>query len=110
MENFHFFIYAIAIWRISNLLVHEEGPWMIFEHLRLRLGLNAAEFPGVMRETDPPGKMPGTMFNCVWCMSIWIAFFYVAVYAINRNVAFWLALPFALSAVACLLDEWRARE
>lgn len=106
MENFHFFIYALAIWRLSNLLVYEDGPWLMFEHLRLRLGLQPPEFPEMPRQTDPPNKMPGSLLACLWCISITVAVFFVVVYAINRNVAFWMALPLALSAVACLLDRW----
>lgn len=88
------------------MLVAEDGPWLIFEHVRLRMGLQPPAYPDMQRETDPPGKMPGTLFNCVWCLSIWIATGWLGIYVLRRKVALWLALPFALSAIGCLIDRW----
>lgn len=106
MTPLKFIILALATWRISNMLVEEDGPWMVFEHLRLKSGLQPAAYADLQRETDPPGKMPGTLFACVWCMSVWIAGGFVGMYALSRKAANWLALPFALSAIACLIDRW----
>ena len=105
MRFFNFTILSLAVWRISNMLVAEDGPWMVFEHLRLKVGLQPAPYADAMRETDPPGKMPGTLLNCVWCTSVWIAGFFVALYLWKRRLAHYLALPFALSAIACLIDR-----
>lgn len=106
MTPFTFVVLALAIWRISNMLVSEDGPWLMFEHLRLRAGLQPPEFPDMARDTDPPGQMPGILFTCVWCMSVWIAGGWLLLYALSATVAFWLAMPFALSAVACIIDRW----
>lgn len=104
MTPFEFVILALATWRIANMLVDEDGPWMIFEHLRLKAGLQPA-FPDGTRETDPPGQMPGSLFTCVWCMSVWVAAVWIILFAIS-HLALWLAFPFALSAIACLLNRW----
>lgn len=106
MNWFSFFVLALAVWRISNMLVNEDGPWMIFEHLRLRAGLLPPEYPDSPRETDPPGEMPGSLLSCLWCMSVWVAGLFILLCALHYNLAFWAAMPFALSAVACLLDRW----
>lgn len=106
MKNLHFVVLALATWRISNMLVAEDGPWLVFEHIRLRVGLQPPTYSDMQRETDPPGKMPGTLFNCVWCLSIWIATGWLGAYAASRKVTMWLALPFALSAISCMIDRW----
>lgn len=106
MTLFHFVILSLAIWRISNMLVAEDGPWLVFEHLRLKLGLLPPAAPGWTRETDPPGRMPGTLLACVWCMSVWISLVYFAIFAIWPALGMVLSIPFALSAAACLVDRW----
>jgi len=106
MRKLDFVVLSLAIWRLSNMLVGEDGPWLVFEHLRLRVGLQPPQYPNMMRDTDPPGQMPGTLFSCVWCISFWIAGIFAALYALKRNLAFWLSLPLALSAVSCIIDRW----
>lgn len=108
MKKFDFIILALAIWRIGNMLVKEDGPWLMFEHLRLKAGLmpQSADHPMGVRETDPPGRMPGSLFTCVWCMSIWVAGVWTVFYALNKKIASWAAMPFALSAISCVIDRW----
>ena len=106
MGKNEFVVMALAVWRISNMLVKEDGPWMIFEHLRLRAGLQPPKHPADARETDPPGKMPGSLFTCVWCMSVWIASVFVLLFALSRKMAFWLSMPFAISTISCVIDRW----
>lgn len=91
------------------MLVNEEGPWMAFEHLRLKVGLGLAPMPGGTRETDPPGQMPGSLFACVWCMSIYVGTLWAVLHAWKPVNAFRLALPLALSAIACLIDDFNSR-
>lgn len=105
MDIFRFAVLALAIWRISNMLVNEDGPWMAFEHLRLRVGLQPAPCEECTRETDPPGQMPGSLFSCVWCLSVWVGAVVALLALLLPGVMFWLCMPFALSAVACLIDR-----
>lgn len=79
---------------------------MVFEHVRLKAGLQPAAYPDLPRDTDPPGQMPGTILNCVWCASIYVAGFFLLLYALHHGVAYWIAMPFALSSVACMIDRW----
>lgn len=106
MNTLDFVILALATWRLSNMLVDEDGPWMVFEHLRLKAGLQPPAIPGLPRDTDPPGEMPGTLFTCVWCLSVWIALFFAALFLIEPQISVGLAIPFALSAISCLIDRW----
>ena len=106
MKPLNFAILALATWRLANMLVAEDGPWMVFEHLRLKMGLQPPPYTDALRETDPPGQMPGTIFNCVWCMSVYAGSLLAGLFLIKRKLALGLALPFALSAIACLVDRW----
>lgn len=78
----------MATWRISSLLVNEEGPLELFARLRLLVS-------GI---TD--------LLTCIWCCSVWVGIGFTALYWYLPAVAFWVALPFALSAGAILWDKW----
>lgn len=83
----HFLLAAFATWRISYLLVREEGPGRIFARLRQRTA-----------ETSV-----GRGLTCVKCVSLWAAIpfaFYVGGTA-TELVVVWLAL----SGVVSLIDE-----
>lgn len=54
---------GLATWRVSSLLVSEDGPWHVFDRIRGRIGLHEAGEMGVVQE----------VFSCVWCMSVWVA-------------------------------------
>lgn len=46
----------LSTWRVSSLLVNEDGPGYVFDHVRriaVRLRIDGA-------------------FACVWCMSVWV--------------------------------------
>jgi hypothetical protein len=52
-----FVLAVLTTWRISHLLVSEDGPWEIFARLRQRLG---------------PSSL-GRLMDCFGCVSIWVA-------------------------------------
>ncbi len=59
---------ALAAWRLAVLLVVERGPWNVVTRLR--------SLAGVSHDEDGDGRsypesMPGSLFGCVWCMSLW---------------------------------------
>lgn len=52
---------GLAGWRIAHLLVEEEGPGLVFQRLREKVGLK-------------PGPVSGffpRLFSCVYCLSVW---------------------------------------
>lgn len=55
---------GLTIWRLSSLLVEEEGPFDVFEKLR--------RFLGVPETGEVEGLVP-KLFSCIWCMSVWVA-------------------------------------
>lgn len=80
-------ILIAATWRLSSLLVNEEGPFGLF--LKFRLLVAGA--------TD--------LFTCIWCLSLWIGLGFSLLYWYSPIVTFWVALPFALSGGAIAWDK-----
>lgn len=91
---------SLAVWRLSYMLVEEDGPYDWFETWRTKLGTNSEA-----RHPNPHIDNIRGIFECVYCMSVWISFFFAALHNFNNSFAFYLALPFALSALAILLDK-----
>lgn len=98
MEIVHFIIYALAVWRISNIFVREQGPWNVFEKLR--------DWSGIEYEGMIPSNLIGSLLSCTWCFSVWIAFVFVVLIFVIPAWSLWIAMPFALSAAAILVDNF----
>jgi hypothetical protein len=85
---------GLATWRLSSLLVSEDGPFDVFVHVRRAVG------------AERPGELTGlaTLFTCVWCMSVWIgALLAVAVTTGGDTVRYGL-LALSASTIAITLD------
>ncbi|MGZ4371190.1 MAG: DUF1360 domain-containing protein [Gaiellaceae bacterium] len=82
-----FAIGALATWRVTHLLVEEDGPGGVV--LRARAGAGDG--------------WAGELLDCFYCMSIWVAApVAVAVSPRQREIPLvWLAL----SGAACLLEQ-----
>jgi hypothetical protein len=48
---------GLAVWRVSQLVVRDDGPWRVFARLRRRAETTAW----------------GGLVNCIYCFSLWIA-------------------------------------
>lgn len=106
MNTIVFVILVLATWRISHLLAKEHGPHEILSTLRYCLGVRC--------EGEPPyaeyGKnVISKMIICVWCNSIWIGLFFTVLYVIWHPI-WMIALPFALSAGAVMVDKFVTKE
>jgi hypothetical protein len=77
----------LATWRVTHLVVAEDGPWNLVTRLRVLAG------PGVV----------GQMMDCFNCASIWLAmpFAYWLSTTWSDGVIVWLAL----SGGAMLLER-----
>ena len=82
----------LAVWRVTHLIVAEDGPWDLFAGLRrvaaaIRLG---------------------RLVNCFYCASVWIAIPFTLLIAIDwRSIV--ILIP-ALSGGAILLERLTARD
>lgn len=96
-----FLIRVLATWRISNMLVSEEGPVALFIRLRRLVGVRVDE-KGRSYVVGEEGAVLqpeiGKAMTCIWCLSPWVG---LVVALLPAN---WL-LPFALSAGALLVNK-----
>ncbi len=111
-------VLALATWRLSSLLVVEDGPFDIFRSLRSLVGagefsqagmdaerLTPQELEEVMMRAGRPESFLAGLLSCVWCTSVWVAAFLVATTLLVPAITFYVALVFALSAAAIFLQE-----
>lgn len=99
-------ILGLATWRISYMLVGEQGPYNIFEKLRHKVGVEYLD-----DGTPYIRNTWGELFTCMWCMSIWIGAILFIVDALTGGA--WVGIPFALSAFAIITHEgitWLVRQ
>ena len=84
-----FVLGVLATWRVSHLIVSEDGPWNVIARLRRRLGATQA----------------GQWMDCFGCTSLWVAapFAPFVVRGTMEVAICWLAL----SGAALLLQQWR---
>lgn len=109
---------ALATWRLSSLLVSEDGPWRMFRRIRrwARAGewsqkgmdgnrLCPAEVQEVMMNAGRPEGFFSGLLSCIWCTSVWVAAGLTALYLIWPPGAVGFSLVFALSAAAIFIDR-----
>lgn len=87
---------ALAVWRVTHLLVVEDGPWDLLSQWRQRASA------GILRG----------LLNCFYCLSPWIAAPIAMLVAPFADTA-WselLLMWLALSASAILLERVTSRE
>ena len=85
--NSRFLLAALATWRVTHLLAHEDGPADLIVRLRVRLG----------------DRFAGRLMDCFQCLSLWIAA--PAAVAVTQQPLDRLLAWLALSAAACLLER-----
>lgn len=102
----HLFVLALATWRISNLLVNEEGPFAVFEWLRWQVGIRwdiDKEEHFVLPKKD---NVVGRMLLCIYCTSMWVGLFVYLAYRLVPDITYAVGIVLALSAAVCLVDRY----
>jgi hypothetical protein len=81
--GFRLLLATLAVWRITHLVVKEDGPWRVFEVLR-RI-------------------VPGQLFSCFYCLTVWLAapFVWFTGGSLSEKFVTW----WALSGAAVLLER-----
>ena len=93
----------LATWRITKIFMVDDGPWNLTKKLRIKL------------DVQDDGQMLGFwdgLYDCVGCFSTWVGAMGTVVsipylfvtYHWALAVPLMLALPFALSAAAVLIE------
>lgn len=96
-----FIILSLAVWRLSNLVVNESGPYTIFERFRYQIGIRYNE-QGLPYSTNEIAEL----FSCVFCLSIWLGILVSVSYWYLPTYTIYVAYPLALSTVACMVSKW----
>lgn len=102
MEILIFLIYILAVWRISNLFVNESGPFDMFLRIRKLTGI---VHDSQKRPVEIPDNVFAGVLSCVWCFSIWVAFFMTILIFVSPTASLIFELPFALSAGAIWVNK-----
>lgn len=96
-----YLILALATWRISNLLVNEDGPGDIFTRLRALVGVR---YDDVTFQPSASNDV-AEAFTCIWCMSVWVGLILMIAWSLWPQPALWIATVFALSAGVIIVDR-----
>ena len=89
---------CLATWRLSHMLVYEEGPWDIFWRIRNMFGIEHYEDGSI---AGVPEKVMAKLFGCLPCMSIWMAGLVYLVWH-YEPIPVWIV---AASGCACLINR-----
>lgn len=81
-------VYSIAVWRLTHLLVAEDGPWDVVFYLRKKLGNSVA----------------GKAMDCFYCLSMWMAIPFA--FVISSQLIMGFVCWISLSGGACLLEQF----
>lgn len=87
-------VIGLAAWRLSALLVYEDGPFRIFERFRTLIGIDPNG--GVISS----GFLP-QLFTCIYCTSVWVAVLMWLLWL----VAWWIPGVLAAAAVALVTER-----
>ena len=92
-------IIALACWRISSLLVYEDGPFDVLAKFRSFIGVYYDEM-SVSRGKN----VFASALTCLWCTSPYIAIFLVGGWIVFPKEAILVYLPFTVSAIAIMIE------
>ena len=104
LELQHILILALAVYRATSLLSSERGPKELLKRIRLLCGVRY-----MLDEHGNDIAVADTeiakLISCPLCLSVWLGAIASALYITLGIVAVWMALPFALSALAIIADS-----
>lgn len=107
-----FMLIGLAVFRLTHLFVYDK----ITESLRLKVLYEEKvinDNGDIEWHYIPKGigvkKFIGEIFNCHWCMSVWISGTILAGYLILPQVFIVIIYLFAIAAVAVILEEFVLR-
>lgn len=62
-----FVILGLATYRLSILLIHDDGPWAIIARFRDLIGVGYDEYSQPL-----PRNELAKLFTCIYCLSFWV--------------------------------------
>lgn len=122
---FEFILIALATWRISNMLVDENGLFNVFLKIRDLIGIKYYYYDTnmgqhVYLEFDEVVKSRfelenynveykntfSELFSCVYCMSIWVGFGFTVLHYLLPQLNLFLTTWLSASTVAIFLKRF----
>ncbi len=102
------FVLSLAAWRLTSLLHSEGGPFEVFVRFRALLGVVHGE------DGEPvgyPENFIGGLFECFWCLSMWVALPLAVACGWAAGLAAWTwpVLWLASAAGAIWMEKWTGR-
>lgn len=97
-------VVGMATFRVTSLLVREDGPWAIFARLRHAVGVRYSA------ANVPMGKnVVAQALTCMWCASVWTGIAFSLAFLTMPEATFLVSLPLAMSTLSVgieRLTEW----
>lgn len=100
MSAILFIAYCLAVWRLSFMLVKDDGPFDCFASFRELVGVSYDEYSNVVY-TNTLSKA----LTCVGCVSVWVSMFLFVICAINIMLFSAIVYPLAASAIATMINQ-----
>jgi len=95
-----FLVLILAVWRISSLVTHEDGPYKVFLRFRLWAGV---QYQAQTGDSYASNEFAAVL-KCLWCNSVWLSLGLVILYYFFPTTAVLVCLPLAVSAGAIVID------
>ncbi len=92
------FIQGLALARLLKLLTEEEGPWSIFEKIRAAVGIDK-------HGNFDENKMLAKLFDCYWCLGVWVGLAVFIVYKFVPSIVYILAIAMLGSLLNAVADR-----
>lgn len=124
---YQWIVFSFAVWRLSNLLVNEEGPFSMFLRLRLMIGihyihsgsgdkLSRVEVLEEMQANDLVfcqtyfSNEFAKLFSCVWCLSVWVGLLFALLEELLKgtpayDIFNFFLIVLSLSSLAIIIDS-----
>ena len=100
-----FLLASFAVFRISEIMVNERGPFDLVLKFRELIGI---EHGDDLMPIMVPEKFLPLLFSCVGCTSVWVGFAVALIYLTAPTLVFLLVvMPFGLSGAAVMIDSLR---
>lgn len=94
------FLLSLATWSVANIVVNEDGPYEVFPKVRHVVGVRYDEHSNPVMPANPHRRFLASILTCTYCLGVWVAIFFTLLYLLTPIFAIYLALPFAISAIA----------
>ncbi len=87
-----FVLCCLATWRLTHMIVSEDGPWDVIVRMRAWFGDSVA----------------GRAMDCFYCISLWVAILFA--FMVGHGIVNWFLTWLAISGAASLLEQATNRE